>query len=196
MLHQALELGFNVLVMDVDFAVLRNPFIYLQSVQPACDLTFYEDLPLPIIQGNSWIKRGQRLLQLEVNTGFFFVRSTLTAKKLVKEFLEAPAIVGSDGVGADDQLEFNKFMISRASISPQASMLLPMKQKAQQCAEWKGVSLHLLSPVLFGSWNNWFVLNVAEWTQESPYAIHYNMIVGYENKKAKMVEHGFWLVDL
>jgi hypothetical protein len=194
-LHQALELGYSVLVMDIDFVVLRNPFSYLQSVQPVCDLTLYEEKPLPVIKQDShqarqtWVKRSQQLFQLEVNTGFLFVRPSPTARVLVRDFLLAPAVEGKD-----DQWQFNKFMENRSSINPQVNMLLPMKQKAQHCADWKGVSLHLLSPVLFGSWQHYFVYNLTDWTQESPYVIHYNWVTGLKNKKAKMVQHGYWLI--
>jgi hypothetical protein len=190
-LHQALELGFSVLVMDIDFVVLRNPFSYLQSVQPVCDLTVYEEAPLPKIQGNkTWTKRDKLLIKPNVNTGCMFVRPSPMAKKLVQDFIMAPAVEGKD-----DQYQFNKFMENRTSIKPQGNMLLTVKQKAKQCADWKGVSLHLLSPALFGSWRNYFEFNLTDWTQESPYVIHYNWVVGYAEKKRKMVEHGYWLID-
>jgi hypothetical protein len=190
LLQRVLDFGFTVLVMDIDFAVLRNPFIYLHSLQPLCDLTLYEEKPLPVILGNtSWVKRKPHLFQPEVNTGFLFVRPSSAAKNLVADFLQAPQ---QEGYG--DQTLFNRFMAHHRG-EQVSDLFLPLRDKSKRCGDWKGVPVRFLSPAVIGSWRQYYEFNLSDWTQETPYAIHYNWVIGFAAKKQKMAEHGYWLTD-
>lgn len=189
LLQRVLELGFNTLI-DVDFAVLRNPFVYLHSMQTMCDLTMYEERPLPAIHGQtSWEKRNQHLLNPEVNTGFLLIKSSPNAKDLVRDFIAAP-----EQQGMDDQTLFNVYMKQRSG-TQESNLLLPMKDKNTRCGNWKGVSLRLLSPVIVGSWRQYYEFKLADWTQETPCAIHFNWLSGFEAKKKKMAAFGYWFTD-
>jgi hypothetical protein len=191
LLKRVIDLGFDALIMDVDLVLLRNPFIYFQS-QPLCDMTFYENGPAQLEGSNKWVKRDWTT-GFEVNTGFMLVRSTATTQALVNEFVNSN--VSEKYPGTDDQHLFNMFMADRKWNAPAVgTLVLPFKIQSTQCGQWKGLSVHILPPALFSSWQHFFVANLSDWTLQTPFVIHYNYLTGYAQKSEKMVQHGFWRV--
>lgn len=191
LLQRVLELGFNVLVMDVDFVVLRNPFKYFQSLQPVCDLAFYDNMPAFAGQESGDATGVHDLNHVEINTGLLMLQSSQASRLLVSGFLAFLASPAAD-TSMDDQALFNSFMTRRASNNTTDGMLPSSGNKALRCVEWKGVSVRLLSSVYFGCWEIYFKKNLSDITQETPYAIHYNLLSGAAAKSAMIKRHGFW----
>jgi len=191
LLERVLALGYNALILDIDTVLLRNPFLYFRSA-PACDLTVYEN-GLPSLEGpNKWQKRDWSS-RFEVNTGFILVRNSASTKVLVHDFINSD--VAGRHPGLDDQALFNRFMAERKwNASESSSLLLSLKNQSTQCGQWKGVSVHILPPVLFASWRHFFESRVFDWTLQTPFLVHYNYLTGFASKMSKMREHGFWHV--
>lgn len=191
LMERVLALGYNALILDIDTVLLRNPFIYFRSA-PACDLTVYEN-GLPSLEGpNKWKKRDWSS-RFEVNTGFILARNSDSTKALVHDFIHSGVDVRHPDL--DDQALFNRFMAERKwNASGSSSLLLSLKDQSTQCGQWKGVSVHILPPVLFASWRHFFEFRVFDWTLQTPYLVHYNYLTGFASKMSKMREHGFWQV--
>lgn len=194
LLHRVLEMGFNVLIMDVDFVVLRNPFVYFT---PFCDLSFYDNnSPVPQ-DGRSIAATNVNLF--EPNTGFLLFKCSEASKSLVSVFLTYIASPAADA-GLDDQSLFfainskRTINVSRTNTTMDGEAP-PVALKATQCTQWKGVSVRLLSSVFFNSWPKFYEMKWADLTQEAPYVIHYNFLSGVAKKTAMIKKHGHWGED-
>lgn len=195
-MHRVLEMGFNVLIMDVDFVVLRNPFVYLQTVTPFCDLAFYDN--------NSPVEQDGRLIAatnvnlFEANTGFLLFKCSEASKSLVSDFLTYVASPAADS-GLDDQalfFAFNSKRTTNVSTNNTTDGEAPaVALKATQCTQWKGVSVRLLSSVFFTNWSKFYQMKWADLTQETPYVIHYNYLTGAADKTSMIKKHGHWWED-
>jgi hypothetical protein len=185
LLQRALELGFDVLMLDVDVVLLRNPFNYFVDFAKCDVLVTVETLP-PGIHENTDQRWSGDGVALWINTGFMFWRNSAPSRTLLHAFARPE----NRRSGMDDQYEFNQFL--KASPHAPEALNLPWTQRLHQCAVYGGVSMHVLSPYLFGSQRHMFEFNLAGLAGTVPYMVHFNWISGFNDKRSRMIANGFW----
>lgn len=147
-----LKRGFDVFLIDVDVAVLKNPLNYVRDLAK-CDMSVtIEDFnPLRLMDLNSTTRfGGWPDFNIFINTGVLLWRNTRSSVALIEEFLRPKWRRPNSG---DDQNEFNKFMLAyfddSALSKDQVDARSFRKLRYSQCVQYGHVSMLILPPSLF-----------------------------------------------
>jgi hypothetical protein len=188
---RVMALGFSILTMDVDMAVLRNPFVFFRTLSPPCDIAVYNDNP-PELEGTAkWLKPPPRPVGVDrqANGGLLLLQNTMATRALVADMLNSPV---PEAV-FNDQLALTQ-LLTPYTWGSQGGRQGAISSHAAQCLQGGKLSARLLPPALFGSWRNFYQANISEWSLQVPVVIHYNWVVGLEEKQRLMMKHGDWLL--
>jgi hypothetical protein len=191
--NRALQLGFDVFVLDVDVILARNPMLYLVDA-PMCDLFVSVEKTAKAL-GTGPDKFSAAHEAIWINTGVLFWRSTAASRLAVVSFLDPKSRLK----GYDDQYEFNRFMMDRHNRSDQAAHggywvdTLPALQRSRECVTYGNLTVHILSPFLFGTWPQLFGAKFMNISYITPFTLHFNWLSGLSEKRGAMQSVGLWL---
>jgi len=196
--HEILLLGFDVFILDVDIALLRNPVNHIVDV-PKCDLTVsLESSALKLLVPNenrySGINFEAGEVPLLINTGVIMWRSQVGSLVTLGKFLQSKYRTKWPNVG-DDQYEFNKFMSPNWPGQRRNSIDRDFASRHTTCSVYRNISVYVLSPVLFQTTEGAFGhANFANRFSLVPYIIHFTNVGDARGKLKAMRDHGLWLV--
>jgi len=201
LIKEILTLNYNVVQMDIDIVVLRNPFYFFAEI-PTCSLSATADSIdhelLYSSKGNRYNLFVPRFYQkmmnnsIDINTGFMFWRTSPRAIALIGDFLQPHWRDTSLG----DQGEFHNFMHEK-SFSRQATSLYTLIRAqilARECLQYGPLDIHVLSATLFPNYPQFLheTSPVVNMTQILPYLIHFNWLSNYTQKEDAMRKCGLW----
>jgi len=190
---QVLKLGYRLLTIDADIVLLRNPLSFLAGL-PSCDVSVTTDAWGPEITRathSRYAHEGRNESAVYVNTGLLLWQPSRTTVELIESFLDPQWRIK----GADDQTEFNQFLRSRAA-STTAYVSLTLKDVlAKRCAQFAGLRINVLAPVLFPSIQQLsYDSKLVSFAQVPPFAIHFNYLPHLAAKKQMMSKYNLWLL--
>lgn len=197
--HRVLTLGYDVLFVDTDVAILRNPMPYLLWN----NVDYVHSLNAVCVKQETWdFKRSKE----EGNTGFYFVRSNNRTIKLWEHAYE----VALKTPKLDDQAVFwhvirrssdpviepigkcrhHNITSSNINSSSEIDAAVPLVTCfLDTCVFSSG----MLSKIYIPEYTYGELLDNLKYKNESIVALHANYLTGNKAKMVRMNEHGFWL---
>lgn len=190
--YNILLLGYDVIFSDTDVAIVRDPFQYMLWD----NVDYVHSINTFCTEQDTWtFRKGKE----EGNTGFYFVRSNKMTIKLWHDAYKAAPKYPR----LDDQTIF--WNIIRKSVDPPILPLgtckhynnlhgSPRKELTTCFLDSCIFSSGMLSKADSGYTYGTLLQNVRK-RNETICSIHANWIIGNQNKKDLMKEHGYWLAD-
>eukprot|EP01062_Namystynia_karyoxenos_P002126 TRINITY_DN10737_c0_g1_i1.p1 TRINITY_DN10737_c0_g1~~TRINITY_DN10737_c0_g1_i1.p1 ORF type:complete len:749 (+),score=210.62 TRINITY_DN10737_c0_g1_i1:80-2248(+) len=180
-----LAAGVDVLFVDADCVVLRNPLPYLQGL--GADILMHSDALYASRAPSDGLEDPSRSLPADLNTGFFWVRSTGATRAAVREWERIMADDRFFGNWRNDQTAYNRVMKQGARTAGAGPIVMAANGT---------VRLGILPVHLFCSGHTFFVQRLPQRLRVQPFAVHVTFVsCDAPGKRHRMREAGLWLVD-
>ena len=212
-----LKLGVDVLVLDPDIVLLRNPIPYFDTIPP-CDMSFqidsftnYSSNFIKAHGGYSFEDLGNYHIDNFYNTGFILHRSNLRTISHITEYLKHAESEYEHGANVDDQNIWNHWMQDNMHYA-NVGINSPLTERGQyayakivngECFEYVrnsnssniAISINALTPALFPSRPQLFEVKQLDELLMRPFMWHANWLFGLESKERLIRENNQWLVQ-
>eukprot|EP01041_Mallomonas_annulata_P008705 gene8705-17988_t len=186
--YEVLNMGYNVIFLDIDVILLQNPV----KIFSWDNIDYIFSLNKPCAERERWDFRKS---WEEGNTGFYFARSNQKVLKVWQEYFKTAA--------ADVTLEIDdQSLFWTALRACQEPVIVPLRKCQHQkytpdqfltcrpdtCETGAGA---VVTPQDYQT-----ILRIARKKRMSIISIHANYMVGNQNKKTRLDNHGLWLATI